>query len=458
MTHVSNLKIKVRRIEPIATAVPITEDSAALHFSERYRGTLLYCHTQKIWYAWDGVCWRRDDTGLIFEQTRQLVREVTADQSLTVQQKCNKTGFVAGVERFARSDREFAVEAKVWDAEPFLLGTPVGTVDLKTGEVLPPNPAHRITRITGCEPTNTSDCPLWLDFLWEATGGDTELIAFLQQWSGYCLTGATQEHALVFVHGGGGNGKSVFMNTVAGILGTYSTTAAMTTFTASRSEQHPTELARLAGARMVTASETEKGHAWAEARIKSITGGDEIAARFMRQDFFQFKPQFKLIIVGNHKPVLHNVDDAARRRFNIVPFVHKPETPDPYLEQKLKCEWPAILRWMIEGCLSWQQHGLLRPASVKATTEEYFSDQDLMGQWLAEHCDAAAGNSFKTDYVGALFGSWVKFCDEAGEKPGTKKSFSEALSQRGFVAKRGTGGARMFAGLRLKEQSPGFDD
>lgn len=458
MTSVSNLKIKVRRIEPSAAAVNITEDSAALCFSERYRGTLLYCHTQKIWYAWNGIYWRQEGTGLVFEQTRQLVRELTADQSVTVQQKCNKTGFVAGVEKFARSDRQFAVEATAWDADPFLLGTPAGTVDLRTGEVLPPNPGHRITRITGCEPTNSSDCPLWQDFLWEATGGDTELITFLQQWSGYCLTGVTQEHALVFVHGGGGNGKSVFMNTVAGILGTYSTTAAMNTFTASRGDQHPTELARLAGARMVTASETEKGHAWAEARIKSITGGDEIAARFMRQDFFQFKPQFKLVIIGNHKPVLHNVDDAARRRFNIVPFARKPETPDPYLEQKLKCEWPAILRWMIEGCLSWQQHGLLRPASVKATTEAYFSDQDLMGQWLAEHCDAEVGNQFKSDYVGALFESWVEFCDAAGEKSGTKKSFSEALSQRGFVAKRGTGGARMFAGLRLKKQGPGFDD
>ena len=458
MTTISKLNIKVRRFEPSIAAVNITEDSAALNFSERYGGALLYCHTQQIWYVWNGIYWRQEGTGLVFEQTRQLIRELTADQSLTVQQKCNKTSFVAGVEKFSRSDRQFAVQATAWDADPFLLGTPAGTVDLKTGEVLPPNPAHRITRITGCEPTNTSDCPLWHNFLWEATGGDTDLITFLQQWCGYCLTGATQEHALVFVHGGGGNGKSVFMNTVAGILGTYSTTAAMTTFTASRVDQHPTELARLAGARMVTASETEKGHAWAEARIKSITGGDEVAARFMRQDFFQFRPQFKLIIIGNHKPVLHNVDDAARRRFNIVPFVRKPESPDPYLEQKLKPEWPTILRWMIEGCLSWQRHGLMRPASVTATTEAYFSDQDVMGQWLAEHCDAEVGNPFKCDYVAALFESWVEFCDAAGEKSGTKKAFSEALSQRGFVPKRGTGGARMFAGLRLKKQGGGFDD
>ncbi len=406
---------------------------------------------------WTGFYWKRERTGLAFEWTRQHVRELTLDQPPSVRQKCNKTSFATGVEKFSRTERAFAAESADWDADHFMLGTPAGTVDLRTGEVLPPNPEDRITRMTEAGPTDEVECPLWLQFLRDATGGDGELIRFLQQWCGYCLTGVTREHALVFVYGGGGNGKGVFMNTVSGILGNYATMAAMDTFTASRGNKHPTDLARLKGARLVTASETEKGHAWAEARIKSLTGGDKIAARFMRQDFFEFMPQFKLVVIGNHKPVLHNVDDAARRRFNIVPFIRKPETPDRQLEAKLKNEWPGILRWMINGCLDWQQNGLVRPVSVKETTEAYFSDQDLLGQWLSEKCDAEPGNGFTSDFVGALFESWVKYCADAGEPAGTKKAFSEALSSRDFVAKRGTGGARMFTGLRLMHQA-GFSD
>ena len=172
------------------------------------------------------------------------------------------------------------------------------------------------------------DCPRWLKFLDETTNGDAGLIRFLQQWCGYALTGITREHALVFVYGPGGNGKTVFLNVVNEILNDYATVAAMDTFTASKTDKHSTDLAMLHGARLVTASETEEGRAWAEARIKQITGGDRVTARFMRQDNFTYVPQFKLMIIGNHKPVLHNVDEAAQRRFHIVPFMIRPETPD----------------------------------------------------------------------------------------------------------------------------------
>jgi putative DNA primase/helicase len=442
----------------VAAADVVTEDNAALTFREKHRGRLLYCHDEGMWFHWTGFHWKREHTGLAFEWTRQHIRELTLDQSASTRQKCNKTSFATGVEKFSRTERAFAAQSADWDADHFLLGTPAGTVDLKTGELFPPRPEDRITRLTQAGPADSSDCPLWLHFLEESTSGDGDLIRFLQQWCGYSLTGVTREHALVFVYGGGGNGKGVFMNTVSGILGEYATMAAMDTFTASRGDKHPTDLARLKGARLVTASETEKGHAWAEARIKSLTGGDRIAARFMRQDFFEFQPQFKLVVIGNHKPVLHNVDDAARRRFNIVPFILKPKSPDHQLEQKLQGEWPAILRWMIDGCLDWQRNGLVRPASVKETTEAYFSDQDLLGQWLAEKCDAAdPENTSKSDFVGALFESWQRYSNEAGEQPGTKKAFSEALSSRGFTAKRGSGGVRMFTGLRLIHQG-GFGD
>jgi putative DNA primase/helicase len=295
----------------------------------------------------------------------------------------------------------------------------------------------------------------WEKFLEETTGNDRELIRYLQQWAGYSLTGDTKEHALVFVYGGGGNGKSVFLNTISGIIGEYGIVAAMDTFTASKDTKHPTDLAMLRGARMVTASETEEGRAWAEARIKQMTGGDEISARFMPQDFFTFKPQFKLTIVGNHKPVLQNVDDAARRRFNII--TRKPATPDRELEQKLKAEWPAILRWMILGCLDWQKHGLVRPDSIVQATEEYFNDQDLFGQWLDECGDVERDNPHKWESAAELFKSWKEYAETAGERPGTTKSLA-ALVSRGFAKKRVTGGRTAYVGVRLKRLRHTMDD
>jgi putative DNA primase/helicase len=169
----------------------------------------------------------------------------------------------------------------------------------------------------------------------------------------------------------------------------------------------------------------------------------------MKQDFFEFTPQFKLIVVGNHKPTLSNVDDAIKRRFTIIPFVRKPVSPDRQLEQKLRSEWPMILRWMIEGCLDWQAKGLLRPESVTATTEAYFEDQDLLGQWLDEKCDAERDNPHKWDTVAAFFGSWSNYAIEAGEPPGSKKAFSEAMQSRGFHSARGGKGVRTFKGVRL---------
>jgi putative DNA primase/helicase len=208
-------------------------------------------------------------------------------------------------------------------------------------------------------------------------------------------------------------------------MGDYATTAAMDTFIASATDKHPTDLAMLQGARMVSASETEEGRGWAESRIKQMTGGDPIRARFMRQDFFEYRPQFKLVIVGNHKPVLRNVDDAARRRFNIIPFVHKPEAPDKRLETKLMAERPAILAWAIEGAIDWQQNGLVRPAVVADATAEYFTEQDIVRQWAAECCETGGRNI--SDTTANLFTNWSAYAQANGEKPGSTKWFSQVL-------------------------------
>ena len=431
----------------------VTEDSGEIEFARLYADCLRFDHDAGKWREWTGSIWRKNKTGLAFHFARELARNLATDEPDKVRYVTSKTSFAAGVERFARANPVFATTTDFWDRDPMLLGTPEGVVDLRTGRQRASKPADGIIKTTAIAPADNADCPLWSRFLTETTGGDDEMVLFLRQWFGYCLTGDTREHALVFVFGPGGNGKSVFLNVLTGILGDYAAIATMDAFIAAHGERHSTELAMLRGARLVTASETEEGRQWAEARIKQLTGGDPITARFMRQDNFTYKPQFKLTIVGNHKPVLRTVDEAQRRRFNLIPFVHQPAAPDRQLEQKLRAEWPAILRWAIEGCLDWQAKGILRPSSVLKATEQYFADQDLIGQWIAEECDAEPGNRWKLATSAALFASWTAYATRAGEKPGSRKPFAEELERRGFEIKKGTAGIREFRGIRLRPEN-----
>jgi putative DNA primase/helicase len=249
-----------------------------------------------------------------------------------------------------------------------------------------------------------------------------------------------------------GNGKSVFLNTIGGLLGDYHTAAAMETFTESHQDRHPTDLAMLRGARLVTCAETSEGRAWAETRIKQMTGGDPISARFMRRDFFTYQPTFQLLIVGNHKPRLHNINDALRRRLAIIPFVHAPSNPDRALGDKLRAEWPGILRWMIDGCLIWQAEGIKLPDIVMETTKEYFLEQDLLGQWIEEWLEKTSPAESKM--LGTkLYESFVYFAQQAGEhRPGDIKWFHEQMEQHGFVRTK-SHGERVYRGVRFKRES-----
>jgi putative DNA primase/helicase len=354
---------------------------------------------------------------------------------------------VAAVVTLARADRRLAATVDQWDRDPMLLNTPGGTIELHDGRMREHRPLDYITKITAAAPDAKCPIPMWLSFLDRVTDGNADLISYLQRVAGYSLTGLTREHALFFLYGTGGNGKSVFATTIAGMLGDYHRTAPIETFTASHAERHPTDLAGLRGARLVTAIETEEGRRWAESRIKALTGGDKIAARFMRQDFFEFVPQFKLLIAGNHKPGLRSVDEAIRRRFHLVPFtVTIPAGErDDTLTEKLKAEWPGILAWAVEGCLQWQRVGLAAPAAVTAATAAYLEAEDAIAAWLDECCRRDPQAWERTS---ALFSSWSAWAAKAGEHVGSQRRFGERLEAHGITPYRRMDG-RGFAGLRL---------
>ena len=378
------------------------QDELALLFAERHADSLRFDHHVGSWFQWDGSRWKKEETRLAFSWARDLCRENAFTEKGQKITGLLTVSTASAVEKFAQTDRRLAVTSDIWDSDSFLLGTPGGVVDLHTGEIREATQQDHITKQCIVTPTAVSDCPMWRKFLNQATNNDQGLQRYMQQIVGYSLTGDTREHGLFFVFGPGGNGKSVFLETITNIMGDYATTSAMETFTEAKGDRHPTDVAMLRGARLVTASETEEGKYWAESRIKQLTGGDKVSARFMRQDYFQFLPMFKLLIIGNHQPVLRNVDDAAKRRFNIIPFVYQPEVVDRELGEKLKSEYSAILRWMIEGCLDWQENGLVRPEVVDRSTQAYFEDQDFFGQWISEKCEV--GSSYE-DTTSALFAS-----------------------------------------------------
>jgi putative DNA primase/helicase len=424
-----------------------SDEVLAQNFIDKHIADLRYTALWGQWLIWDGRRWAPDDKLATFSFVRQLCYEQARQAESRDAKNIASAGTVAAIERLARADQRIAVIVNEWDADPWLLNTPSGTVNLQTNEMRKHNPDDKLTKVTGVAPDADCPIPLWTRFLATVTDGNNELIACLQRMAGYSLTGLTREHALFFLHGTGANGKTTFLNAITACAGEYHRVAPIETFTASNNERHPTELAGLRGARLVTAVETEEGRRWDESKIKALTGGDTISARFMRQDFFQYMPQFKLIIAGNHKPGLRSVDEAIRRRFNLIPFTVTipPADRDPEFPEKLKIELPGILAWMIEGCRAWQQQGLAPPQVVTDATAAYLESEDAISAWIDECCQRDQ-NSFATSTH--LFVSWNQWATKNGEYAGTTKKLVSTLESKGFQPLR-KNSARGFVGLRV---------
>jgi putative DNA primase/helicase len=443
--------LEVDELERLVARPPEYSDEAlALKFAERHADRLRHVALWGKWFCWDGSCWRVDETLLAFNRAREVCREAA--------QICGEKRFagaiasaktVAAIERLARADRQCAATVDQWDADLWLLNTPGGIVDLCTGELRPSAPEVYASKITAAAPDGACQTPLWTKFLDDVTAGDGELIAFLQRMAGYLLTGSTREHAFFFIYGPGGNGKGTFVDTITGCMGEYHRAAAIETFTVTNTNRHPTELASLRGARCVTASETEQGRRWAESKLKLLTGQSKITAYFMRQDPFDYTPQFKLLFEGNHKPGLRSIDEAIRRRLHLILFPVKirDEVKDLKLRDKLKVEWPGILLWMIEGCMKWQTIGLAPPEAVRAATDDYLESEDSVAAWIEECCEP---DSQARELISNLYANWRAYADKNGVYAGSKTDLGDKLVDKGFLRDRGSRGKRMHVGLRIK--------
>lgn len=435
-----------------------SDEALALLFAET-NPDLRYVAALGKWFVWTGVTWRMDETLAARDRVRRTLRAVAASCAENKKKEAKSIGSAkteSAVERLAPADRKIAAVVEQFDRGELLLNTPAGVIDLQSGQMAPHDRHLYLTKVTGVAPDFAMPTPVWDAFLGRIMDGHDDLIEYLRRVSGYSLTGSVREHALFFFHGAGANGKSTFVNAIIAAAGDYHRTAAIETFTSSSFDRHPTDLAGLRGARLVTSIETEEGRRWAESRIKSLTGGDKIAARYMRQDYFEYTPQFKLIIAGNHRPGLRSVDEAIRRRFNLVPFsVTIPASErDETLADKLRAELPGILAWMIKGCGDWLQRGLAPPKIVTDATSAYLESEDAIAAWLDELAERDANSFTKT---ADLFASWSAWAEKAGEYVGSSKRFAQALEVRGFVPHRHRQLGRGFTGIRLTDRSIGAE-
>ena len=431
---------------------PFSDDALALEFADHHHTVWRYVAKWKKWYRWTGARWEEDCTKKVQELIRLTCRSASkqANQGQTAIASTKKVGAVMTM---ADADERIAATIDQWDNDPMLLGTPGGSVNLRTGEMRPSNPSDYITKSTRATPGG--DCPLFKSSVLAICKGDQNLVDYIQRLGGYCLTGVNTEHVLPFWYGLGRNGKNTITDVFVDILGDYATIIPMGALVVSQHQEHATEIAKLRGIRFALASETNEDSRWNTGRIKSLTGDGWLTGRFMRTDFFDFRATHKLCVIGNKKPKIGTIDKAIADRFQVVPFevtfedgdFEETDTrrkKDSKLMKKLQDEYAGILRWMIEGCLRWQKIGLAPPESVLAATRGYIAAEDRTQLWIEEMCSTEAND---TAFSSELFESWKTWAETRGYWLGDNGDLRHRLEAKGFAGAVYTGRMR-FRGIK----------
>ncbi len=470
-------QVRNRRARPAAATAEdaLTDAWAAERFAARCAQDFRCVHPDRRWLMWTDYHWAAADAGEVTRAAIATARSIVADAGgLGLSKERSAAMAQFGVRRESRAgleamlalaavQSELVVVTRDLDRHPMYLATPSGTVDLTTGTLCQPDPRDLLTKITGAAYPDgascpTAACPAWERFL-ECVLPTPGLRAFIQRAVGHSLTGDVSEHALFFLYGPGRNGKSTFLAVLRRVLGDYAGSAPFDLLLTTRGEQHPTALADLAGRRLVVAVEAGAGRSLNEPLVKWITGGDKLTARRMRQDFAEFEPTHKLWLAANHRPRVRGTDDAIWRRVKLIPFnVQIPEAEvDKHLVDKLAAEGPGILRWAVEGCLTWRRDGLGEPDEVRAATADYRRAEDRLGEFFAEACVFEPGATAERAATYRAYRAWA---EEAGERPVPARELAEALQERGVEAggMRGAKRSRLWRGVRLASEGTAGGD
>jgi putative DNA primase/helicase len=435
---------------------PCDDSGNAERFHAIHGASFRYHRESGTWLKWNGIRWTaaNDECTQAFIQTmRTLIIQSAAIADRTTMdslvrhasRSCDLHKVKAGIE-LAQSIPNVSVTSSMLDHDQMLVCAENAVIDLRTGKEIPADRGQLITKQIGTTYDPQATCPQWEAFLETVTGGDKELIRFLQTAIGYTLTGLTTEQCLFFLHGRGQNGKGVFTKIIEALLGDYAQTAPESLFVVNKNGGGiPNDLARLVGCRLSVAAELDESAAFAESRLKSLTGSDTITARFLHKEYFDFSPSHKFWISGNHKPAIKGTDMGIWRRIRLIPFTITipEEQKDKRLAEKLKGEMPGILNWAIAGCLRWQSEGLLVPSCVKSATDEYRAAEDIIGQFISEATEPH-GETTKAD----LYAHYVSWADKAGMRHKlTAKKFNERITERGDIEDGRRNAGRIWRGI-----------
>ena len=425
-------------------------------FGEDFR----YNYTDKTFLYWDGCRWAADQTSAVERSADVSVEAMSAEAEWY--EKNGDEDAAKAFRKHIKASRSNKSKTNMLkevqhnmpimpfqlDKHKMAFNVPNGTLSLKSGQLVPAKRDYFITKFSPVEFTDNADCPMWKKFLDDIFAGDKELIRYIQKAVGYSMTGDTSEQCVFFLYGTGRNGKSTFLDVLREIFGDYVSNIQPETIMVKNSMGNGinSDIARLKGARMVTTVEPNEGVRLNEGLIKQLTGDDAVTARKLYGNEFEFKPEFKLWMATNHKPIIRGTDDGIWRRIHMIPFtVQIPaDKVDRQLKSKLEREYPAILRWAVEGCLLWQREGLKQPRAVLDMTREYRREMDVISGFLDDRCEMGEGFSAKSSELYAAYSAW---CESNTEYKMSNTKFSVEMEKRFSKVAKKTG--KYFLGLKL---------
>ncbi|MGM0948359.1 MAG: phage/plasmid primase, P4 family [Bacillota bacterium] len=465
------------RSSQVADTEEIIDTPPVFHLTELGNAErLVYYHGKNIrycneldWLIWNGKMWEEDSKRQIEALTAQTLRAIYGEAKATEDgyrkkqlndwaKKCERRNIRMNTILDTRP--MVAVRKQDLDSHKYLFNCENGVIDLKTGELLPHDRDFLFTKISSVAYQKDADCPNWKAFLEsifidEQGQPNYEIIDFMQKAIGYSLTGDTTEQVMFFLFGNGRNGKSTFINTVQQLLGDYGRQTNSDTFIKKKNDSSiNNDIARLDGARFVSAVESEEGQQLSESLVKQITGGEKMSARFLRQEYFEFTPEFKVFFTTNHKPIVKGSDEGIWRRIRLIPFTVtiSKEKVDKKLPQKLAAEMPGILRWAVEGCLKWQKEGLKEPEVIRKATEGYREDMDILAPFLAEKCVIHQAAKIEAK---ELYKEYKDWCYENDDVELKNRAFYRQLEIRGFKKEKGAKNKTFIHGLTLNKYAGG---
>lgn len=446
--------------ERFARRINRSESGNAEIFAAVHKERVRFDYNRQKWIVWSGHSWILDDAGEALELARDCVRRrlMRAARDETLPDRVEEMKFCVRSEdrkgllnllALAQTNPSLRVAESVFNTNPWLLGVANGVIDLRTGKLRDGTPGDLIS-LASSLPFNSAlsdaSCPTWIRFVNDIFAGHPGLVAFLQRALGYTLTGEISEQSLFAGHGSGANGKSTLFDIIHFILGKLAANTSFHTFERRAFSAPTNDIAGLVGVRFVTASETGEDIRLNEARVKSITGGDPLTCRFHYKEFFTYRPQFKLWLAFNHRPLVHDTSEGFWRRVLMIPFEQKfsGARADRRLPEKLRAEAEAILAWMIRGCLEWQRGGLDPPPEVLAATQDYRAEEDILSRFVAERC--VQGEKAQIP-AGVFYEAYVAWSSPFGETM-SLRTFGEQMRERFTRTDKEAG--RVYLGVELK--------